>query len=189
MTSLHFHGPYPLCSSDSDALSGCPEASMRGIYLWVVPTPAHGLVVDYVGETSSSFYRRTKEHIIQALGGNYLILDPDAMLRGERHVVWPGLWRAGTRDQLPTFLTRLLELGPVARRYLLLHQVLVAPIVCDRRLRERIEAGIATAVHESVPRLVASDIRYRARRPNETPIDVSITADCAVRGLPSLVHA
>ena len=100
MPGIHFHGPYPLCSAEHDVPAGCPHAGMAGLYLWTVPTTQHGLVVDYVGEASTSFYRRTKDHIIQTLGGNYLVLEPDAMLRGERDVVWAGLWRAGTRDQL-----------------------------------------------------------------------------------------
>jgi hypothetical protein len=189
MTSIHFHGPYPLCSAERDVLAGCPHARVAGVYLWAVPTSEHGLVVDYVGETSTSFYGRTKEHVIQTLGGNYLVLDPDAMLRGKREVVWAGLWRAGTRDQLPAFFARLGDLAPIVRRYLLLHHVLVAPLAGDRRLRQRIEAAIATTVYESLPRLVADDIRYRGRRANEEPIGVTITADCAVRGLPSWVAA
>jgi hypothetical protein len=189
MTRLHLHGPYPLCSTAQDVLGVCPHAELAGVYLWAVPTIPHGLVVDYVGETSASFYRRTKEHVIQILGGNYLLLDPDALLRGERQVVWPGLWRAGTRDQLPTFLTRLEELAPVARRYLSLHKVMVAPLECEPRLQHRIEASIAAAVQDSQPRLVATDIRYRGRRADEEPIPVAITADCHVHGLPSHVAA
>lgn len=189
MNRVHFHGPYPLCSPQEDVLATCPHAGSQGLYLWVVPTIRHGLVVDYVGETSASFYRRTKEHAIQVLGGNYLLLDPDAMLDSERKVVWLGLWRAGTRDQLPAFLTRLDALGPVARRYLSLHQIMVAPIVCERPLRQRIEASIAAAILESQPQLVATDIRYRGRRANEVAIRVRVTADCAVHGLPSWVAA
>jgi hypothetical protein len=187
MTRLHFYGPYALCSDERDVLADCPHASATGLYLWAVPTMDHGLVVDYVGETSTSFYQRTKEHVIQTLGGNYLLLDPDAAIRGRREVVWPGLWRTGTRDQLPRYLARLDELAHVAKRYLLLHQILVAPVVCDRRLRQRMEASIAAAILAVEPRLVAEDIRYRGRGPDDDPIEVSITSDCTVSGLPSSV--
>lgn len=150
---------------------------------------SYGLVVDYIGETSTSFYQRTKEHVIQQLGGNYSILDPDALQRGVRSVVWAGLWRAGTRDQIPSFLARHDELSPITRRYLLAHRLLLAPLACDRRVRQRIEASIAVAVHASEPRLVASGVRYRGRRSDEEPIHVTITSDCEVRGLPSWVAA
>ena len=83
MNRVHFHGLSAVLAAGRRACH-LPACGLAELYLWVVPTIRHGLVVDYVGETSASFYRRTKEHAIQVLGGNYLLLDPDAMLDGER---------------------------------------------------------------------------------------------------------
>jgi hypothetical protein len=186
---LHFYGPYPLCSTEHDVLDGCQYAGSGGIYVWVVPTENHGLLVDYIGETGKSFYERTKEHIIRSLGGDYEILEPSEMIRGKATVVWRGLWRRGTRDQLPQFLSRYETLAPIIKSYLLNHLIFVAPIDCEVRLRRRVEGALATAVSAATHHLVPEDIRYVTRRPNERPVDVTITCDHRIVGLPARLLA
>jgi len=186
---LHFHGPYPLCSETADLLHGCPHAKSAGIYLWVVPSESIGFVVDYVGETSTSFYSRTKEHLIQTLGGNYLILEAQDLLQRLSTVLWRGLWRRGTRDQMPQFLAQYESLAPKIKEYVLLHRVFVAPIQCEQKLRRRIEGAFASAFRSSTPNLLPDDVRYLSRPPSEQAVRVVVSADCTIAGLPEVLDA
>jgi len=186
---VHFHGPYPLCSEDVDILDGCPYAGSAGIYLWTVQSASLGFVVDYVGETSKTFYARTKEHLIQALGGNYLVLDPGDLTDLHETVLWQGLWRRGTRDRMPRFLAQYEVLAPRIKGYLALHQVFVAPLACDRTLRRRIEGALAAAFRAATPSLLPRDIRYRVRSSSEPGIGVRVSADRLIAGLPATLDA
>ena len=85
--SLHSYGPYTSCSETNDILYDCPYASDQGLYMWAVKINSGNYRVSYLGETGISFYKRTKEHLIQILGGNYQIFDSEAMKRGEHKVL------------------------------------------------------------------------------------------------------
>jgi hypothetical protein len=95
-----FHGPYPLCTEKNDVLFDCPYASFEGIYLWAVRMSSGVYRVSYLGQTIRSFYIRNKEHLIQQLGGNYQVCDPEAMINGRHEVVWNGMWRKGTQSAI-----------------------------------------------------------------------------------------
>src|SRR6266704_6014224 len=70
---LHFHGPFSVCSETDDVLANCPLRSGTGIYLWAVKQLTGVYRTSYLGETSESFYGRTKEYVVQTLGGNYRV--------------------------------------------------------------------------------------------------------------------
>jgi hypothetical protein len=181
---IHFYGPYPLCSEEHDVLHSCEHASKGGVYLWAVPNEEHGFLITYIGETERSFYHRTKDHLIQALGGNYAVADP-APFDGDWHTVWRGLWRKGTRDKPPEFLANYEELVPKIKANLLAHRIFVAPFDCERRLRRRIEGALAAGVSDTSCHLMSGDIRYSSRKKDEEPVDVTITSDVLIAGLPS----
>src|SRR5947207_14873342 len=103
---LHFHGPSSVCSEADDVLAGCTLRNESGIYLWAVKQRTGGYRVLYIGETGNTFYARMREHVIQTLGGNYRVIDADRMCEGVQQVLWNGLWRKGTREKLPEFLSR-----------------------------------------------------------------------------------
>jgi len=84
---LHFHGPFSVCSETDDVLANCPLRSGTGIYLWAVKQLTGVYRTSYLGETSESFYGRTKEHVVQTLGGNYRVRWVSASLRWPRHAV------------------------------------------------------------------------------------------------------
>ena len=155
--------------------AGRPPPCLRkpaecGIYLWAIPYHRGGYLVSYVGETGVSFWQRTKEHLIQTMGGNYRISDPNRLVEGEAKTVWNGLWRRDTRDRMLEYLERAEELTPIARRELQLTVVFVAPLEVDGRTRQRIEAGIALEIRKqraSSPNLLPDDIRYRPRRESD----------------------
>jgi len=188
---LKFHGPYTICSEENDVLHDCPYASDEGIYLWAVRMNSGSYRILYIGETSTSFYKRTKDHLIQTLGGNYLICDPEAMVRGRNEILWKGLWRKGTRDKLPEFLSRYESLAPKIKQSILIQKLFVAPIKLDRRLRQRIEGALAFAIREDADTssLLPNDIRYIRRRDDEESLLVSMSSEHKIEGLPEKIYA
>ncbi len=188
---LRFTGPYPVCSDSADVLDGCPHSEESGIYLWAVQMPTGRYRITYFGETSASFYRRIKDHVIQTLGGNYRICDPTALRNGIQKIVWDGLWRKGTRDKLPEFLRRYAELTPFIKESLKIEVVFLAVLECDRRLKRRIEGALAGA-HRARPEkasLLPEDIRYFRRRADEMPVAIQVSAEKEIEGLPSEIWA
>lgn len=95
---LNFEGPYGLTKDNEKILFQEEISKKSGIYLWATPYNNGGLLINYIGETSISFWQRNKDHMIQTMGGNYRICDPDALLKGVEKILWNGLWRKGTRD-------------------------------------------------------------------------------------------
>ena len=189
MNELTFHGPYTLASVDTDVLGDCPYKDEPGIYLWCVPTDKFGFVVDYVGETNQSFYKRTKEHMIRTIGGDYEICDPKALTRAEYSIIWRGLWRKGTRDKLPEFLSRVHELAPLIREFIQLHRLFLAPTDLDDRKRKRLEGAIATTIRSSTPCLLSPDVRYIQRNKSERPIKYGLRSARPIYSLPVEVAA
>ena len=120
---LKFHGPYTICSEENDVLHDCTYAADEGIYLWVIRMSSGSYRVLYIGETGASFYKRTKEHLIQTLGGNYLICDPEDIVRGRNNIIWKGLWRKGTRDKLPEFLSHYETMAPKIKKFILIQKL------------------------------------------------------------------
>jgi hypothetical protein len=130
----------------NDVLFDCPHASCEGIYLWAVRMKSGSYKVSYIGETGVSYYRRTKDHLIQIFGGNYQVCDPESLLNGKNEVIWNGLWRKGTRDKLPEFFSQYERLTPIIKRSIVVQKVFVAPIKITSRLRIRIEGALAIAI-------------------------------------------
>ena len=188
---VHFHGPFSLCTESDDVLTNCPLKNGIGLYIWAVKLLDGPYRVSYLGETKKSFYDRTKEHIIQTLGGNYRITDADQMGNGVQDVIWDGLWRKTTRDKLPDFLSNYEAFAPLIKRYLFRHVIFVAPLECDLRLQRRIEGALAQHLR-SLPEacsLLPDDIRYVARRAKESLVAVSVSADAEIEGLPEEIRA
>jgi hypothetical protein len=183
---VHFQGPFSLCSETDDVLTDCPLRNGIGLYIWAVKQLDGPYRVSYLGETRKSFYNRTKEHIIQTLGGNYRVFDADQMCKGIQHVIWDGLWRRATRDKLPDFLSNYETFAPLIKRYLFGHVIFVAPLECDLCLQRRIEGTLAQHLR-SLPEassLLPDDIRFIVRRAEESAVVVSVSADAEIEGLP-----
>lgn len=189
-TVVEFEGPFGLASRTPPLLFEQPVAAKSGVYLWAIPYAKGGYLVSYVGETGVSFWQRTKDHLIQTMGGNYRISDPDRLAEGEAKVVWDGLWRRDTRNRMLEYIERVVELAPLARRELQLTVMFVAPLDVDARMRQRIEAGIALAIRRQEAlssSLLPDDIRYRPRRESEPLIQVEVRCPAPVHGIPTSV--
>ena len=194
MTSIAvgFEGPFSLASRTHPLLFDQQIANEPGIYLWAIPYCKGGFLVSYIGETSVSFGQRIKDHVIQTMGGNYRICDPELLVQGQAKVLWNGLWRRGTRDKVLEYLEQAEYLAPLARRELQITVVFAAPVRLTARMRRRVEGALAHDVKNQQPpvsSLLPADVRYHLRRPSEQPVRVEVSCAELVHGLPSFVEA
>jgi len=130
--------------------------------------------------------------MIQTVGGNYRISDPDLLQQGVDRILWNGLWRKGTRDRMPEYLQRLVEFAPTIQRLFALERVFVVPFHSERRLRQRIEAALADHIKTQpapISSLLPEDIRYYARRKGKEPVRVHMRSDELIIGLPCDLEA
>jgi len=182
---LVFNGPYTIYSTNS--IFEDTIANEEGIYLWTLQ--ANGkYVIEYIGETGSSFRQRTKEHIIQVLGGNYRILDASCYQKEEVRVLWNGMWRKGTRDKLGDFISSYTELAPKIVKYIDSINIFVAPIKIDGYMRKVIEGALASYIKdqpEDVTRFYPMDNRTYRPKSNAHKVKIHITSSEAIVGLPS----
>lgn len=188
---IGFVGPYGLCGQHDRLLFGEPISAAAGIYLWTVRTRS-GFVIEYIGETGESFAKRTKEHMIQAFGGNYRVCNAERLREGTAEVLWPGLWRKGSRDRMPEFAARYLELAPAILDYLRVIEVFLGPIEADRRFRQRVEGALARHIWDQPPPgndLLPRDVRYRRRQEHEAPVSVDLRCSEDIIGIPDNLSA
>jgi len=102
---IEFHGPFKLSGNEAVTLFQNELSHLAGIYLMSIQYE-DGYLVYYIGETGQSFYVRLKDHVIQFFGGNYRIYEPEKFKRGEKEILWNGMWRKETRDRIPEFIDR-----------------------------------------------------------------------------------
>jgi hypothetical protein len=185
LLTVHFDGPYPAYSETADVLADCRHRKAGGVYFWAIKV-GDSYRLTHIGQTGTSFYHRMKEYIINTLGGNYRICDPDALARGETKLLWNGLWREGTRERLPEFLRDSSRLFEAAKRNLMLEQIFIAPLDVEDRMRRRIEGAIAKSVRKdkTASSLFPPDVRVLGRLTTEVPIPVRIRVGKKVLGLP-----
>jgi hypothetical protein len=191
VVSLDFHGPFKLCGTAGKLLFDQEEAQLAGIYLWTVQSQG-GFLVNYVGETGTSFHKRMKDHMVQCMGGNYRICDAKWLLKGERKILWNGMWRKGTRNLMSVFVERYVELAPKIKAYLEVLDIFVAPIQVDKRIRRRIEGAIAFSLRRELAPIgsfITEDVRYSGRKDGETPIQAMIRSSERLLGLESQILA
>jgi hypothetical protein len=185
---IEFQGPLLWAKSSGDASIYYSEVSKQhGVYLWTVPTP-NGYLVYYVGETGVNFRTRMRDHYKEQLSGMYHIYDPEQFCLGRKCELWRGIYgKGGIRDH-NKFLEILPEIAPVLVRFINIFHFYVAPMQCDRRIRERLEAALANHLYEQ-PGVIGAfqekNIRYNLRRSNEDPIKVKIACPQVVQGIPT----
>jgi len=184
---LILHGPYGLCGKHERIIFYEDIGKKAGIYFWTVPYVQGGLIINYIGETGESFKRRFKDHLIHKAGGNYRICDPDFAVQGVERILWNGLWRKGTRDKMPEFVSRIIELSPAIKKSLEHSEIYVAPFEGEKRIRQRIEGAIADHIKAQPPpasSLLPKDVRYYRRGSDEEPVTVLISGGDALLGMP-----
>lgn len=183
--AVAFNGPHTICSETKDVLADCVHRKAAGIFFTAVQV-GDSYRITHIGQTGTSFYARLKEHVIQTLGGNFRICDPQAMARGEIKVLWDGLWRPGRHANLPEFLREGPALFEAARACFKLEKAFVAPLATEDRMRRRIEGAIAKQIRKdkAASSLFPPDVRYLPKLSTETPITIRIVVPKKVLGLP-----
>ncbi|MEA3294841.1 MAG: hypothetical protein U9P81_07700 [Euryarchaeota archaeon] len=187
VVNLKLSGPYKLFGKHTQLFFDADVSQKNGIYLWTIKY-GNGYLIDYIGETGKTFSKRIKEHLIEMLGGNYLICDSDMLLQGKERIVWNGLWRKGTIDNIGEFIRDYENYAPIIKRYIEIHDIFLAPLTVDRRKRQLIEGNVTKIIKEQNPpvsNLLPSDIRYvYNRKENEEEFNVNIESNENVFGLP-----
>ena len=68
-----------------------PSFEESGIYIWTIPWEGRFLV-NYVGETGTSFAKRNLEHRGEYYVGDYRVYDPNKFRKGDKEIKWGGMW-------------------------------------------------------------------------------------------------
>lgn len=189
---LQFSGPFILCGTNGVSALDAEIASKAGLYLWTVRTH-EGVLVEYVGETGVSFAERSRQHMVQCLGGYYRIWDASLLRQGKRELVWGGMWQKHRRNSMAEFISVYTDLAPKILDYLSVIDVFVAPLDSTQRIRRRIERALWDSLGDQPPPVstfLQDSIRHNTRRKfEEEPVAVSISCAQAIEGLPSQLQA
>lgn len=190
--TLRFAGPYSWPGTpDAPSLFDAPEADQPGIYLWTVPLP-EGHLVYYVGETGRSFATRLREHYLEHAAGMYHLYEPDAFARGEKSMVWPGLWDREDRKTVQECIEAYPQLAPTIAKMTSVLRFFLAPMDCDQRTRKRVEGALARALYEAPGKageFQERGIRYERRREDERAIQVKLATAVPLLGVPEELNA
>lgn len=184
MSEAHVSFSKPLTwlpNAGEQSVAEAPQGSKSGIYLWTAPSPG-GHLVYYVGETARTLATRLEEHLYEQLSGRYRFYDPTAFLRGEKHLLWRGVYGRGGEADVSGFVDQLPAFAPPLAQYVRSMRFMVAPTDCSDRLRRRIEAELARwfQEHDGVTGgFQERDIHYEPR--GETEAAVEVTLDWAER--------
>ncbi|HPA19285.1 MAG TPA: hypothetical protein PLU30_16175 [Verrucomicrobiae bacterium] len=140
--TLHFQGPFTFIPGER-SLFHCSAAKSAGIYLWTHRQNADGShLIHYIGETGS-FAQRHRQHLIEILGMNYGIFDPDHAKIGKSTLLWPGLWRDPSADGPGELLGQYEAMTPTVIRYVHALTVFFAPLETETKFRKHVEGLIA----------------------------------------------
>jgi len=100
--SLEFSGPFSWPSTDpATAIFEAAAARTAGIDLWTIDTQ-DGHLIYYIGEASTEFRRRMRQHLCEQLARMYHIYDPERCALGQKHVLWRGCTGTTVKPVLPS---------------------------------------------------------------------------------------
>ncbi len=143
-----FQGPLAWTrGGGADFIFEADVAQAAGVYLWTVET-AEDYLIWYVGETGVSFHQRMKDHFKEQLSGMYNAYDPEAFARGEKLLVWKGMYSVGEERRASDLLDAEPNIWRAMVHFARVIRFFVAPLDCETRLRRRVEAGIAKHLYE-----------------------------------------
>ena len=184
---VQFYGPYSWADDKGvDCIATADLGQKAGLYLWAI-TLAEGELIYYVGETGRSFRTRMLEHFKEHMSGGYHLYEPDAFACGKKVMLWPGRYDPERKTTVLEFLDVFGELAGAMVSLARVYRFYLAPLECERRLRERIEAGLASHLYQQdgiIGQAQDKGIRYRGRRVDESPIEVLFQTDAILLGLP-----
>lgn len=184
---VSFTGPFAWPGTpDTRSVFDAAEANKPGLYLWTVPL-SDGNLIYYVGETGRSFSRRLRQHYEELVSARYHVYSAAEFARGEKLALWPGRWDVTDRKSDEECKANCARLSNQIKEMMLALRLLLAPLACDKRTRQRIEAAIAQPLY-SVPGKVGAfqdrGVRYDPRLPDEQPIACVVGSPVPILGVP-----
>jgi len=176
--TLVWSGPFTLHPQGAASLFAADLAKSPGLYVWTVAAVT-GRRAYYVGETSTSFAARHREHLRSYRTGSYSIHSSTRLREGSIDPVYQGFIysRRAKATQLPIFMARRAELEAELAKVLDLVDVYAAPLVADQRTRRRLETGILDVILRCGSGLAGFEHEKWSRWPRlatELPITASL---------------
>ncbi len=101
------------------------------------------------------------------------------------------MWRKGTRDKMPEYFEKLIELAPKIVQLLKTQQIFLAPFEAERDTRRKIEWAIAEYIkNQPLPAssLFARDVRYYIPKGVKEALTVIIECQSNIYGLPKKLN-
>jgi hypothetical protein len=184
---VSFAGPFSWCGSpDAPFVHDADEARKAGIYLWTVPLP-DGHLIYYVGETGRSFNIRLRQHYEELVSARYHVYSAVEFARGEKVMLWPGRWDVVDRKSDHECQQNCSRLSKQIRDMIFVLRFFVAPLSCDKRTRQRVEAAIAQPLY-TISGMIGGfqdhGVRYDPRLPDEQPIACVVSSPVSLLGIP-----
>ena len=197
-STVQFAGPFSWeGASDAPSFQYAAERHESGVYLWTIPLP-EGHLVCYVGMTAKSFAARMEGHDRCYAAAKYHVYRAESYARGEKlekDLLWEGMWHYETeasksprsRSQEECWKNCARLKGPT-QEMKKVQRFFFAPLFCDTRTVERIEAAIAEHLKGSPDRRVrdflTKGIRYRPTRKHEQPFECTVSSQARILGIP-----
>ncbi len=195
MDSLHFHGPFkfiqgPQYVGDQDI------ANHEGIYIWTIKDEVNDInYIHYIGEAKGSRPRydgeatgvvhRQGQHLTKILGLDYRIYDPDRAREGICEMIWTGMWKDKSNQNMARVLEAYDGVKDKLWEYISLINIYVAPTDLSDRVRKHLEGCIAWNYRRNHPELQVfypndnKTQRYDIQLSNP----IAVTADEKIDGL------
>jgi hypothetical protein len=185
--TVEFEGPFSWVVGDGvPAIADSDNGKKKGVYLWTVQLD-DGELIYYVGQTGRSFDKRMFEHFVEHMSGGYHLWDPSEFSRGQKVQLWPGRYGRDKETSPSVFVQQFQTLAPSIEALAKLYRFFLAPLDCDERLRNRIEAAIARCLYDQ-PGIVGEfqdqGIVYRPRRDGEVPVQALVRCRDNLLGVP-----
>lgn len=95
---IKWYGPYQFVRSKQDDVFTNPIWNYKGVYLWAIPLKTEFLTY-YVGETGKSFAERHIQHLDCYITGFYRVYDPEQFSKGNRKLIWGGMWKPDRKNE------------------------------------------------------------------------------------------
>ena len=138
---LVFQGPYCFSNRESSVFEQRLQL-VPCIYLWTIrQRNSSDHLIHYIGETNQLGLRH-REHLINILGLNYGIFDPEKAKGGVADLIWPGLWRDRSSEGPINTLANYQRLNETVMEYLLVIEIFFAELDVEKEMRRHIEGCI-----------------------------------------------
>lgn len=185
---LNFEGPFTF-TEGARSVFHSHHAQAAGVYLWTVRQRNDDThLIHYVGETTD-LAKRQREHLVQILGLNYGIFDPDKAQAGISELIWPGLWRDKSADGPGRLFEAYSQIGGVVMRYVAVMNIFFARLEIDNGMRKHIEGCIGWHLRKKHPEAKAlyPDDNHVGARSEKNNGQLLISAPELIRGLDSTI--